>query len=84
MKIAEPKCPECGKHIFSFRIILDEQNLLNYQQKEIEEAKGDISDEKLETLLEQNLHMKRSANPFALAFCVNCGHIVGFAGRGYS
>ncbi|MHA1188295.1 MAG: hypothetical protein ACTSSK_15765 [Candidatus Heimdallarchaeota archaeon] len=28
--------------------------------------------------------MKRSANPFALAFCVNCGHIVGFAGRGYS
>ena len=81
MEIAEPKCPECGKHIFSFRIILDEQTLLNYMQ---EEEKNDISDDKLETLLEQKLHMKRSANPFALAFCVNCGHIVGFAGRGYS
>lgn len=84
MEIAEPKCPECGKHIFSYRIILDEKTLIENKEKIILENKGDISDDKLETLLSQKLHIKRSANPFALAYCVNCGHIVGFAGRGYS
>ena len=79
MEIAEPKCPECGKNIFSYRIILGEKTAI-----EILEKNSDKSDDKLEALLSQEMHMKRSANPFALAFCINCGHIVGFAGRGYS
>ncbi len=62
MKIAEPKCPECGGNEFTYKFIVSEENLRKGKE-----------DPKIGRVLLRT--------PFAIAYCIECGHIVGFAGQ---
>lgn len=62
MKVAEPKCPECGENEFTYKYIMRDEDL-----------RSGLKDRKVGRALLQST--------FAIAFCVSCGHIVGFAGR---
>ncbi len=61
MKIADPKCPECGGNEFTYKFLKSEENI----------RKG-IDDSTIDRV--------QIRKPFAIAYCVKCGHIIGFAG----
>ncbi len=88
-EFAEPKCPECGKSRFSYKVVVSMKILDNTKHHidaikkglETTKTKNDEAALKLHQKKYQEMLENRSTGNGMIFFCLHCGHIIGTGGK---